>query len=273
MKKHEFKINNIPIEINSYLDESHLSQNDLIDSILKQTKPNKRIGYGGFIKREYFKKFLEHRIKFDDEMKNTPLNLSDKEHVSSVKDALKKCSSVLEDKLYIFTFPKYSKFISEKMNGASGVNTFENVFYIMLSPYSNKSKQKISIKNTVAHELGHALSKEHRNYDDIFRMLKEEGLNEHFRENMIGGGRDPWTKAISKKKSMEIFKEVKEKIKSGKSISYMELFHGAGKYPRWSGYTIGYYLMKNYLKDLKNINWKELFKTPSKEIMSSILKN
>src|SRR6056297_2917961 len=116
MKKYEFKTNKVPVEINSYLDESHLGKEELVDSILKQTKPNRDIGYGGFINKDYFEKFLKNRIRSDDEMKKKQLNITDKEYVDCVKDALKKCSSVLENKLNVFTFPVFSKFVSEKMD-------------------------------------------------------------------------------------------------------------------------------------------------------------
>jgi uncharacterized protein YjaZ len=270
MKKYEFEINKVPVEINSYLDEVYLEKNELIKSILKQTKPNQEIGWGGFIKKDYFKKFLERKIQSEEEIKNKSITLSQEEIIKETKESLNKCSSFLEKKLSIFILPTYSKFISEKMNGSGGINTWKNVFFIQISPFENKEKQKESIQHTVAHELGHALSKEHR-IQNIFRMLKEEGLNEHFREEIIGGGRDPWTKAISKKESVKIFKEVKEKIKSGKKITYLELFHGKGEYPRWAGYTIGYYLIENYLKKLKGKpDWKKLFETPSKEIINQI---
>jgi len=273
MKKYEFKVNNVPVEVNSYLDESNLQKEDLIDSVLKQTKPNKDIGYGGIENKEYFKKILNFITNPDGEMREKQFKISDKEHVDCVKDALNKCSSVLEDKLYVFTFPVYSKFVSEKMDGSSGFAPYKNVFYINLSPYENKEKQKESIKHTVGHELGHALSEEHKNYSPG-RMLKEEGLNEHFREKMIGGGRDPWTKAISKEKVMKIFNEIKGDLDSNRLVSYWELFHGKnGKYPRWSGYTIGYYLIEDYLNDKykkDKIDWKKLFKTPSKEIIDYV---
>lgn len=270
MKKYEFKINNVPIEINSYLDEAELDQEELIKYIIKNTKPTQAIGWGGFIEKDYFKKFLEQRIRFEKEMQAKKIKISEDEVVEEIKKALNRCCSFLDKKLSIFIFPIFSKFVSEKMNGAGGVNTWENVFFVEISPFESKEKQKESIQHTVVHELGHALSKEHRTRS-IFRMLKEEGLNEHFREEMVGGGRDPWTKAISKKESVKIFNEVKRRIKSGEKVSYMELFHGKGQYPRWAGYTIGYYLIDNYLKNLKEKpNWKKLFETPSKEIIGSI---
>ncbi|HKL24539.1 MAG TPA: DUF2268 domain-containing putative Zn-dependent protease [Candidatus Nanoarchaeia archaeon] len=276
MKKYEFEINNVPVEVNSYLDEANLEKEELIDSILKQTKPNRYIGYGGWIKEEYFKKSLELSLKSNEEMKNKKFRISDKEHIEEIKKALEKCSSVLEKKLYIFTFPTYSKFISEKMNGAGGSTPYKNIFYLKIPPHENKEKQKESIQHTVAHEIGHALSEEPNLYSSPSRMFKEEGLNEHFREEKIGGGRDPWTKAISKEKAMEIFNEIKEQSKLYKTDrkSHREIFFGTGKYPLWSGYTIGYYLIEDYLnslKDKENIDWKKFFKTPSKKIIDSII--
>lgn len=271
MKKYEFSVNGIPVEINSFLDESHLEKEDLVNSILEQTEMNKRIGWGGFIKESYFENFLKRRVKIDDEMRGKEIKISDEDHVEEVKKALEKCGQFLEEKLYVFTIPKFGKFTAEKMGGAGGVNTFENVFFIEIAPYEDKEKQKESISHTVAHELGHALSKEHRIFN-IFRMLKEEGLNEHFRESMVGGERAPWTQAISRERAMEIFEELKEKGKLEETSLdfYMELFFGINdKYPMWSGYTIGYYLMEDYLKSLETVDWKRLFKTPSEEILKT----
>jgi uncharacterized protein YjaZ len=51
---------------------------------------------------------------------------------------------------------------------------------------------------------------------------------------------------------------------------YKEIFYGAGRYPNWMGYTIGYYLVKKYLEKHEEIDWKILLRKNPEEILSEI---
>ncbi|MBT4651756.1 hypothetical protein HOC13_04525 [Candidatus Woesearchaeota archaeon] len=50
----------------------------------------------------------------------------------------------------------------------------------------------------------------------------------------------------------------------------MEVFYGTGKYPNWTGYSIGYYLVEKYLENKQEVDWNKLLRKDPKEILSSL---
>ena len=70
---------------------------------------------------------------------------------------------------------------------------------------------------------------------------------------------------------MFLFRLTKLEVNSKKYKLYREVFFGTGKYPLWSGYTIGYYILKEYLKQQKEINWEKIIKTKPKVILKEYI--
>jgi len=63
--------------------------------------------------------------------------------------------------------------------------------------------------------------------------------------------------------------EIKPLLHENDFEKYSEVFFGTGKYPLWTGYSIGYFLVKKYLKKQKIIKWKEVLKVNPEEILES----
>jgi uncharacterized protein YjaZ len=51
---------------------------------------------------------------------------------------------------------------------------------------------------------------------------------------------------------------------------YREVFFGSKKYKRWTGYSIGYWLIKKFRIMNPNINWEEIIKIKPEHILKSI---
>ena len=64
-----------------------------------------------------------------------------------------------------------------------------------------------------------------------------------------------------------LLEELKDKLDSENFDDYIEVFYGSGKYPNWSGYTIGYNLITKYLEGKENVNWNDLLRKNPKEIL------
>lgn len=97
---------------------------------------------------------------------------------------------------------------------------------------------------------------------NVFEHLIADGLAEHF-QMAFTKKRNPWTRAISKKDAIKIFKGLIDNINKSMEKNYSfhtALFFGNNKYPLWSGYTIGFYLAKDILKGNKKINWRAVLK-------------
>ncbi len=97
-----------------------------------------------------------------------------------------------------------------------------------------------------------------------------EGLAEHFRETMIGGSQAPWLDKISEEQARKLFNEIKSEINNKSTDFYNEVFFGTGRYPQWAGYTIGYYLIKDYLEMQGKINWNKILRINPKEVLNSL---
>lgn len=124
-----------------------------------------------------------------------------------------------------------------------------------------------SLQNIVCHEFAHAVSLNFNNRNTIGDDVVFEGIAEHFREDLMGAGKSPWVQSISEKEAKQIFQEIKPKIKINSNALYRELFFGTGKFPLWSGYAIGYYLVGNYLNKCARKNWVEIFTKQPTEII------
>ena len=61
-------------------------------------------------------------------------------------------------------------------------------------------------------------------------------------------------------KGNKIFPKIEDKLNSRNQQLYYDLFFGSKKYPLWSGYSIGYYIVQNYLNKQKKINWNKIIR-------------
>ena len=78
---------------------------------------------------------------------------------------------------------------------------------------------------------------------------------------------------ISEKEILKIFNEIKNRLNSKNNKFHKEVFYGTGKYPLWSGYAIGYYIVKEYLKKQKKVNWSKIIKTKPRVILNEFLRS
>ena len=126
------------------------------------------------------------------------------------------------------------------------------------------------LKRTVAHEMHHAIRMQSIGYGDtLLETIISEGLADHF-DKEIYGKRIPgyWTDALSQDQIQIYLQRVKKSFNK-KYISYKWLF-GYGGIPRWTAYSLGYYIIGKYLEDYKDQKASTLYNTPAQEIISNI---
>jgi len=176
-------------------------------------------------------------------------------------------------KISLFIFPTFDDFIINKMNGVSGFCTRKNIILIFLNPVPNF---ETVLKRTMAHELAHALSPFYWKHTSLGDWLILDGIAENFQVNFIEE-RDAqlanlFNGVISEKEILKIFNEIKNRLNSKNNKFHKEVFYGTGKYPLWSGYAIGYYIVKEYLKKQKKVNWSKIIKTKPRVILNEFLR-
>ena len=252
-------------ELHNYLDVKG-SPNEIIKKILKNISELKDIGYAGYSEKKWLRLTLKRLIldrKGDNQIFSYKKEYNKK--IKSVcKEAINKCDRYIHDKVHIFLFPTFDKFAIKKMNGVNGFCPWKNTLLIFMNFVNNWEEH---LKETIIHELAHALSPYAKPDASIGDWIILEGIAENFKDFIFPGHKSKWTKALSKKESKRIFNEIRLILKENNFKEYSEIFYGTGKYPLWAGYSIGYYLVKDYLKKHKKIDWNKLLREDPKKIL------
>lgn len=100
---------------------------------------------------------------------------------------------------------------------------------------------------TLAHEIHHAMRRRAIGYgSSLLQAAVSEGLADHFSIEMAPGYDPPWTRALTEEELSVWLPEVTSR--SSGAYSHPEWFHGAGaSIPRWTGYSVGFELVRLYL--------------------------
>ncbi|MBU0930301.1 MAG: DUF2268 domain-containing protein, partial [Nanoarchaeota archaeon] len=234
-----------------------------VNSIINNIPYFDDIGYAGYKSKNALKEFLIWSIygfKQNERWESVDIEKIKK----IIEETIIKCKSVINQKIKIFVFPTIDNFIIEKMDGVAGFSPWRNTMIINLNP---TKKMDSVLKDTVGHELAHALALNYNERITIQDDLIFEGIAEHFKENFVNKKKSKWVKSIPKKIALKILGEIKSKLNMRDKQLYKDLFFGSAKYPLWVGYAIGYYIIDNYLKNHK-IEWNKFIKISPKEIIN-----
>lgn len=144
----------------------------------------------------------------------------------------------------------YSIIIPE--DGVGG-QTFASNFIV--SALDLKTMSILRFKEMLAHELGHAArwGKNDEWMNTLFDGMISEGIATYFGTEFAKNNSEKqfFTRAILERSDEEnerILNELRGNL-DDKNYDYQTIFFtGNDKLPRWSGYSLGYYLVKKYLK-------------------------
>lgn len=252
------KRDNKNFELHNYLDVNG-SPEEIIDKIIKKIPNLEDIGFAGYLEKKWLKLTLQRLIP--DKEGNNQQYVYNKKYEEDIKitckKVIEKCEKYLNGKIHIFLFPTFDKFAREKMNGISGFCPWKNTIFIFIN-FTNQ--WRIYLEESIVHELAHALSPHCKIDASIGSWLVLEGIAENFKEFIIPGRKSPWVMIVPEEKAWKIFEEIKEILNENDFNKYSEVFYGTGKYPLWTGYTLGYYLVKRYIKKHPEIKWDDLLK-------------
>lgn len=244
-----------------------ISKSQLLSHLTKSIKSTKN-GYAGFNSKHTLKNYLSQTIfDFTHNHKIIPANYNSKTIVRTVNNIVIKCQKrLLHNKpVDIFIFPTFSNFTKTKMFGCTGYTPWKNTILIFIHP---SIKIKILAK-TVAHEFCHAVMLNYHKWETLLDSLIFEGLAEHFSEYITSTRTSPWAKVISKKQSGQILKTLRGKLQSKSYTLYKNLFFGNEKYTNWTGYTLGYFIVKPFLRKKPNLSWQRIIKLSPKTIFNA----
>lgn len=154
-----------------------------------------------------------------------------------------------------------------------GVSGRSRGAYTIFVTFNLKNKNMNFVINkempkTLAHELHHIVRyREVGHRKTLLDALIAEGLAGHFVMELFGGKLQPWFNAVKGNdldKIMKLYQ--KNYFEPNDEIKW--LFGSKGeKVPKWAGYTVGYEIVKNYLKKHTKKKASNLYTVPSEEFV------
>lgn len=95
-----------------------------------------------------------------------------------------------------------------------------------------------------------------------------EGLAIHFSLKVTPGKPPKYTTSLSLKRCRKIWLRVKIFLNSKSLKLNNNLFHNNdGEYPLWTGYSLGYQIIRSFLKKYPKIPWQKIMKLKPKTIL------
>jgi uncharacterized protein YjaZ len=191
--------------------------------------------------------------------------IKNKETIKIVKDTLIRCYKeipITDKKIVIY--PSEDEFVRKKMDGVTGNAIYKDIITLYISPVPGWKK---AFAETLAHEYSHLAVKDNHRWETLLDSLIFEGVAEVFREEIIGGKPARWSIALDEKESRILFNKIKDKLSMKKNDIYKDLFFGSKEYKMWSGYSLGYQIMRSFRKNHSDMEWKEIISLKPKRLL------
>lgn len=264
------------IEINFYFPESALAEDKrkLVDLIMEAMRKDGTIKYAGYSSEEILREDLLRHIGHDDHNQYRNLSEKEKQIISkTIQTTIDKCNKILPlpTKIFVFVFPWFPSDEESLFNGSFGFAAYSCVLHLFIAPDIFTEE---SVADSVAHEINHIISYYHH-FDryaqwSLLDHIANEGLAENFREDVLKTKPAPWAIALSKQKAFEILKEIYPLLDSRDNKIHRAVLFGNDKYERWTGYSVGYWLVKEFRKINQEFSWEEIIKTKPEDILKSV---
>jgi len=244
----------------------------IVDAIISLMKDRESINYSGYSDAELLRQSLLDHIGNGSIEQYKKVSGEQKLEIEKViSETIGKCNNKLPvpTKNFVFVHPYFTTKEDEVFEGVMAVAVYSCVFHLFvnLDEYTKKS-----LENTIAHELNHTIYYYHHydNFND-YTLLDEillEGLAENFREQYFNPEITKWAGALEKEEAFRILKDLDKNILESRDQKVIkEFLFGNNKYKRWSGYSTGYWLVKEFINRNKDISWDELMKTNPKRFI------
>lgn len=249
---------------------------EFVKFLIEGMRENKSIGYAGYLKDEDLSKDLALRISDKKEIgRYQPLNTKQKHEITkTIQTAVAKCHRKLprsSTPVFVFVFPWFPGV--KDSNAFGGVNAsapYKRTIHLFVA--SGEFTQT-SLKETVVHEFNHLgfyQYHDEKNYT-LLDHIAIEGLAENFREEVVGGKPAPWSIALTKKDARDTFRSLRPLLRSKNARVHRDVLFGGKRYKRWTGYSVGYRLVKEFRKKHPSQSWGKILKMKAREVLDLVL--
>lgn len=149
--------------------------------------------------------------------------------------------------------------------GMAGYTLSDSEIEIVVEPGYPGLAQALTqrLPQTLAHELHHVVRwRGPGPYDTLLEALVFEGLADHFALELLGGLPPPWLDAFSEDQTDTYLERARPELDA--FFDFNAWFFGLGTdLPRWTGYTLGYRLVSEYLERHPGTSAAQLVNTPA----------
>lgn len=155
--------------------------------------------------------------------------------------------------------------------GICGFNQNANLIFVYLDPKFRNFKRTINeeIIRVIAHELYHSARWKAVGFrETLLKALVNEGLADHFELEVTNKKPQKWNTTLTAKQ-FDIMKKKAQKEFNNKNYNHEEWFFGSKErgIPKWTGYTIGFNLVGEYLKKHPDKKPSQLFAAKAEEFV------
>jgi uncharacterized protein YjaZ len=189
-----------------------------------------------------------------------------------VNDALLKSNSYLtgiNTTVYIFPSAGDYEQLTDQGGGVSGVTIGSGKIMILVDPTVDNWESMLSY--VVAHEYHHSIwtSQNLAGFGiTLLDHLVVEGRADSFANIVYPEFDVPWTSSIDLKTENIIWKLIDDQLgKINGEVINKVMFGDGMDYPQWSGYTIGYHIVQNYLEKNPEVNVETWTNMSSSDIL------
>ena len=81
-----------------------------------------------------------------------------------------------------------------------------------------------------------------------------------------------WAGALNEDEAFDVLKSSQDILGSRDQKVIKEFLFGNDKYERWTGYSVGYWLVKEFMKNNPNLSWDQIMKAEPRNFLETINK-
>ena len=253
------------------------TKRDFVKTLIEMMRRDDSLRYAGYLReKDLFRDLYQHIGNINGLSHYQELTIGKEQNIKKIiRATVLKCHKTLPlpTKNYIFIFPWFPEKKDKVFQGSLGFATYSCVFYVFVD-IRNFTQEALA--NSVAHELNHTIFYYYHydrfDKDTLLDNFILEGLAENFREDVLNGGPAPWSVALKRQEAFDILESLKSQLSSKSSFLYRKIFFGNKKYKRWTGYSIGYWLVKEFRKKKPRLSWEEIMKMEPGDILETVIK-
>jgi uncharacterized protein YjaZ len=208
-------------------------------------------------------------LNFDE---NSPKLEPFKSKIEGIFNAsIKKIQSKIPiDNVSITIFDKPEHTIPE--TGEGGYSHDANRLDIYLNRDFPEFESKViveKLERVLAHELHHCLRWKNPGYGEtLLEQIITEGLADHFEVEISGREPGMWSTNLTPEQIQEWLQKAKP-LFSSKDFDRNAWMFGSNEIPRWTGYSLGFYLVGEYLKTHPKEKASTLYDRKAEEFLKS----